>query len=51
MAEEDFSAPTKLATDQMRVTMVRCGHGGQFTKMEKKVDAFMLRNIDSQTQL
>ena len=48
MAEEDFSRATQPASDQRRIIMVRGVHRGQFTKL-KKVNALLLRNIDSQT--
>ena len=47
MADKDFSRATQPASDQKLITMVRGGHRGHFTKIEKKVDASILRDIDS----
>ena len=51
MSVTESSASVQSATEDRKLTRIRGGHKGAFTRLEQKVDEFTVTAIDSSTKL
>ena len=51
MSVTESSSSVQPATEDRKLTRIRGGHKGAFTRLEQKVDEFTVTAIDSSTKL